>query len=376
MSCCGEGRGHAARLAALTEELLAEGHRVLLFAPGDAHTLLAPIYQDTPVSVRRIGGMRFAYTPAGRLHIGLSFLRNSGYLLRLPVMAARLALRLSAAQVDLVISDFEPSLPRAARLAGIPFLTVDHQSFLYQCDLGSLPWPLRWRAALMAPFTRAHYPKGAQAGVVSGFFQPPLLSGPVPRRTAGVLLRPEVRDLKASPGDHILAYFRRQAPEGLLDALGSCRRPVRVYGLGPLPRRGSIQFFPVSNTAFLGDLASCHALVSTAGNQLVGEALWLGKPVFAIPEPGNWEQRFNAWFLHQSGQGRTLDPKEAVFHALQDFLGRVPEYVQRLARDRSQQDGMPIILDTIREVLSQLPSIAGSTMNCRRSSSSRTVLAR
>lgn len=88
LSCCGEGRGHAARLAALTNELRRAGHRILLFAPGDAHGLLAPMYEGTPVRVRRISGMRFAYDARDRLRLGVSILRNLPFVAALPAASS------------------------------------------------------------------------------------------------------------------------------------------------------------------------------------------------------------------------------------------------------------------------------------------------
>ena len=54
---------------------------------------------------------------------------------------------------------------------------------------------------------------------------------------------------------------------------------------------------------FIDDLAGCQAVVSTAGNQLVGEALHLGKPLLVIPEPRNFEQAVNGHFLEERGAG-------------------------------------------------------------------------
>jgi uncharacterized protein (TIGR00661 family) len=320
--------------------------------------------------------MRFAYDATGRLQLGLSILRNLAFVVALPARARSLARRLRLAAVDLVITDFEPSLPRAAKIAGIPFLTVDHQSFLCHGNLGKLPWALRWRAALMAPFTRAHYPAGAQAAVISGFFQPPLLPGPVPTKTAGILLRPEVRASVPTDGSHLVAYFRRTAPEGLLEALIETGKPVRVYGLGPLPRRQNLEFHPVSNAGFLSDLASCEALVSTAGNQLVGEALWLGKPVLAIPEEGNWEQRFNAWFLDRGGEGMTNNPGETMDRTVQRFLSVLPQLRERICTSQARQDGMPVILETVLSVIEDLPNRMTRAVAPSSSTHSATVLIR
>lgn len=361
MSCCGEGRGHAARMAALTDELRAHGHQILLFAPGDAFELLAPKYERSSVRVRAISGLRFAYDRQGRVRLIQSLFRNLPFLVSLPVRIRRLVGRLKAAAVDLVITDFEPILPRAAKQANIPFVTVDHQSFLYQGDLKELPWGLRVRGALMAPFTRAHYPKGARAAAVSGFFQPRLLPSPVPTKTTGILLRSEVRDLKPTIENHLVAYFRRTAPDELLQALAThTQQPVHIYGLGIQPDRDHLKFFPVSNQSFLADLGSCRALITTAGNQLIGEALHLGKPVFGLPEKGNWEQQLNAWFLESSGQGTTLRSGESVEDALQRFLQDIPRMTEGNRTTAGLQDGLSDILQLVEEIVQGLPPRSSS----------------
>lgn len=81
------------------------------------------------------------------------------------------------------------------------------------------------------------------------------------------------------------------------------RREVRMYGLGAQPRRGNLVFRDIDEHRFLEDLATCDAMISTAGNQLVGEALYLAKPVLVLPEARNFEQYINAHFLARSGAG-------------------------------------------------------------------------
>jgi len=90
----------------------------------------------------------------------------------------------------------------------------------------------------------------------------------------------------------------------VLDSLRSWGRTVHVYGHGALGRSGNLEFFDIEPVRFVEDLARARALISSAGNQVVGEALALQKPVLAYPQPGNWEQQINAHFLQQSGMGR------------------------------------------------------------------------
>jgi uncharacterized protein (TIGR00661 family) len=98
---------------------------------------------------------------------------------------------------------------------------------------------------------------------------------------------------------------------------------VRLYGQGTQPADGNIEYRAVEEQGFLADLASCYALISNAGNQLVGEALFLRKPMLALPEPGNFEQAVNAHFL-RAGGGDSADSRTLTPDRLQEFLQTVP----------------------------------------------------
>src|SRR5690606_32445238 len=98
---------------------------------------------------------------------------------------------------------------------------------------------------------------------------------------------------------------------------------------------------------------SCEALFSTAGNQLVGEALYFGKPVFAIPEPRNWEQYINAHYLAESGAGKWMEFDEVRAADVAGFLDRLEEYRARI--DRQLMNGKPQALTAIKRHLRQTP---------------------
>jgi hypothetical protein len=70
---------------------------------------------------------------------------------------------------------------------------------------------------------------------------------------------------------------------------------------------------------FLEDLAGCRAVISTAGNQLIGVALYLCKPVCVMPEAcvECVEQRLNAG----SNIGRNVrDGGPEAVEILEQFL--------------------------------------------------------
>jgi uncharacterized protein (TIGR00661 family) len=321
----GEGRGHATRVRATVEELRSE-HEVTLFLCGDAHELLAPVYEGAEnVRVVRLPGLRFAYRGSHRLDYPATALRARQYLVNLPKLVGALARRLEAERPDLVVTDFEPALPRAARKVGVPFASFDHQHFLTNFDLSGLPTVLRWYASFLAPFVSAFY-RGQVRTIVSSFYRAPVKKGCEDTVVTGVILRPEIQNARADHGDHLLVYLRRLASPRILDTLRDCGREVLVYGLGERAREGNLVYRPISNHGFVRDLAGCEALVCTAGNQLVGEALHLGKPILAFPEDGNFEQAINGHFLKASGAGDCVNVADFNGRTLNTFLERIDEF--------------------------------------------------
>lgn len=321
-SLAGEGRGHAARARTLVDELRSK-HSVTIHTFGDAYSFLSPLYAGTDVGVEEIPGLRFRYDRRGRVDYVRSAAANVSILAQIAKTERRLAERLQRESVDLVLTDFEPALPRAARRAGIPAVSVDHQSVLAYADLSELPFSLRRHAAFLGAFVKRWTPEPSRR-VISSFYRPRLRPGVENVRFVGVLLREAVRRVEPTVGEHIVAYVRHGTPDRALDVLAAGPMPVHVYGRGWFAPRGSLVPCEVSETGFLQDLASSFAVVTTAGNQLVGEAIHLTKPVLALPEPGNREQEINAWFLDRSGAGRALGFDRFDASALESFLDDVP----------------------------------------------------
>jgi uncharacterized protein (TIGR00661 family) len=324
----GDGRGHATRVQTVVG-MLRDRHEVVVHAPLDAYDLLAPAYRDTAVEVREIPGVRSRYDDAGNLHYLKTVLHGVPRLVELNEVVDELADRMAREAPELVITDFDGLLPRAARRAGVPHLSIDHQHLLVHGDFSGLPVPLRAFAAAAGVYIRT-VSRSPVATIVSSFQHLPLASDREDVHAVGALLREEIRDAEPWPGGHLLAYFRRDAPPSVLEALAAAGGEVRIYGLGDRGRRGSLRFRPVDNAAFVEDLAGCRAVVSTAGNQLVGEALYLDKPVLAIPEPGNREQEINAHLLERNGGGTVMTSDEMTPGALRAFLDRLEVYRSRI----------------------------------------------
>jgi uncharacterized protein (TIGR00661 family) len=188
---CGEGRGHATRVRSIVEELRGQ-HRVVIYTYGQAYGLLQGAYANTEVELRHIPGLGFAYNRLRRLDYMRTAVQALPYLAQLPDLVYRLRQEIERDAPDLLISDFEPALPRAAKRAGLPFISLDHQHLLATADTCSMALRLQRYAAWVTPVINTFY-SGQRQTIVSSFHHLPLQPGMTDVTQIGVLLRPEIR---------------------------------------------------------------------------------------------------------------------------------------------------------------------------------------
>lgn len=62
-------------------------------------------------------------------------------------------------------------------------------------------------------------------------------------------------------------------------------------------------FYEIDDTNFIEAIRSCRALISTAGYELICEAIYLGKPVLMVPVKNHFEQHLNSIFFEHIGAG-------------------------------------------------------------------------
>ncbi len=323
-SLAGEGLGHATRVKTIVEDLVKD-HEITIFAPEQAYALLEPVYRKSPVHIEKIPGLVFQYNQKRKLDYTKTILSSLRYLHQLPRLVHYLSTKIRREKPDLIITDFEPALPRAAQQCSVPYISFDHQNFLRHYNLSGLSAKMRFKAwflALPIPwfYNRQHL------AIISSFYFPPLVPSRLSVHQIGVLLQKEIASARPTQGGYLLAYFRRYVPEHVLAALRSLEMPVKIYGLGKQPASANLSFCAIDSQSFIQDLIHCNALISTAGNQLVGEAIYLQKPVLAMPEDGNFEQQINGYFLEQSKAGITVQMNDFSEGILQNFMSRLHEF--------------------------------------------------
>lgn len=333
----GEGLGHARRALPILEHLRQRAHVVVL-ASGQATEWVRSRFcrggvgrsgtERCEFEVRSVAGYRFQYNSLSRVSIGGTLIaaRRTAALVDDAVRSLTSEL---VARTAIVISDFEPITIRAAEAAGVPSLSIDHQRFLQACQFNQTPPHVRGCAEVLRRVIDVIYGI-PQRLVVSGFYLPPLKREFGHARLAGVTIRQNLLRSERRQEQYLVAYVRHKCPTEVERTLARSPLPVFMYGTGRLARRGNLHYCESSDQEFSERLAACRAVVSTAGNQLIGEAFYLGKPVLAFPEPGNPEQHINAALLRLSGGGSACSHRRLTVPVLEEFLARQTQFDEAL----------------------------------------------
>ncbi len=343
----GYGRGHAARAQALLPELM-KRHDVRILAGDDAYDQLSTDYD-----VVRIPVLRYYHGQDNRRSPWQTIKRN------VPILADLVndgdACRMVCDEVrnyspDVVISDTEAWTHRAAHWQGIPRISFDHYGAMAYCRLG-LPLGDAFVAAMEALFYRVLVVRPHRIVAVAFYEGTPRRPGV---RAVGPIIRKEARAIEPTDDGFLLVYFSNAQihyTPAVAEALQQAGMPVRMYGLGREGQEGNVTFCRPGNLPFLRDLARCHAIFATAGNQMISEAIHFAKPMLLMPE-SSLEQRVNGRFIHQWGAGLSVTHKQVTGELLRGFLARRDELAANVGRH--QRDGLAEAVAAIEDAIVEL----------------------
>ncbi|HMY16542.1 MAG TPA: glycosyltransferase family protein, partial [Polyangium sp.] len=330
----GEGMGHAMRSRVVLEHLVSQGHEVEIMASGRAVEFLGKRFD----SVNRIHGFHIIYEH-NRVRRGKTLLSNvTQGAAGLPQNIAAYFELIREFRPEVVISDFESWTYLYAKTHGLPCISVDNMQIINRCTHDA---EIIGKHESSFTFTRL-FIKGklpfCNHYVITSFFRPPIRK---PKTTlCPPILRPEILAAERSEGEHLLVYQTAEGNEVLVETLQKTGIPCRIYGM----RRGlekevvegNMRYQPFSEDKFIDDLATSRAVIAGGGFTLMGEAVYLHKPMLAVPLGRQFEQTLNARYLELEGFGRQAesldDPK--VIH---DFLAAIPSCEEKLAK--YEQDG-------------------------------------
>lgn len=323
----GEGMGHAMRSRVVLEHLLAAGHQVEIMASGRAAEFLGKRF----AGVNPIHGLHMILEE-NRVRRGKTLWSNVlGGLLGLPGNIAAYFELIDEFEPEVVISDFESWTYLYGKTHRLPVLSIDNMQVIQRCEL---PPEFTDEHQVAFQLTRAFIKSKlpfCDAYFITSFTRPRVRKPDT--QLFPPILRPEILAANARLGEHLLVYQSGDNP-ALTVALDAAKVPARIYGMRPgiteAVVAGTLTFLPFSEAGFIDDLASCRGVVAGGGFTLMGEAVYLGKPMLAIPLSGQFEQVLNARMLAAAGYGMTAaDAGEPG--VLEKFLDGLDGYTATLS---------------------------------------------
>lgn len=330
------------RSRVVLEHLVREGHEVEIMASGRAREFLGKRFEG----VNQIHGFHMIYEE-NRVRLGKTLWSN------VTTGAAGVPENIGAYfdlikdfQPEAVISDFESWTYLYAKTHRLPLLSIDNMQIINRCTLPeSVIEGHTAEFQLTKAFIKSKLPF-CDEYFITTFFRPPVRK----ERTTlfPPILRPEILAAKATRGDHVLVYQTAEGNESFVEGLRKLDTEFRIYGIRRSikseEREGNLVFRPFSEQGFIDDLASSKAVIAGGGFTLMGEAVYLHKPMLAVPLHRQFEQVLNARYLEHEGFGmatESLDDPEVV----KRFLAKVPECEAKLAA--YSQDGNTLILKAL-----------------------------
>ena len=343
----GYGRGHAMRTLSVLPEMMKE-HEITVFTAGDAHDVLAPHFPT--VKIPMIG---YRYNDRGSHSVPRTIGGNVSVVSDLMLGGAGMASikkEFTERGIQLVISDSEAYTHRVAQRMRIPRISFDHVGILAYCK-PHFPSDL-WLAGMRDAVGYRTLMGIPERILISSFYQAtPAYPGV---RIVGPMLREAVLKARPVSGDYLMCYFNKgehQYQPHIDRALRLLDIPVVVYGTPYVGRSDNLDFRPPSNDQFVKDMAGCRAILSTAGNQTIGEAVHLGKPILALPENA-FEQRLNAHIIETMGVGCQADLGSLTPSDVDRFLGYHDHYVSHMTARAG--DGRAEAIETLHRFIGEL----------------------
>lgn len=309
---CGEGMGHAGRSIALIERLVRLGHQVRVFTFADGLAL----FEKSGFQPQRIIGLQFKERKDGTVDV-LGTIGNFRRYLKARRESLDLIQQMALAErPDLFITDFEPLVPLAATAVATDCVSLDNQHLFCQPLESFFPLYLKLYGRMAGAFVK-WWVKRTSLNIVTAFHHCP------PSRhyqSVGAMVRNRMAALAPSDGEHVLIYCREMIGRTITQLVAGLPQRFIVYGCREGAKAENLEYREMSYDGFAADLASCRAVICLAGQQLLGESRYFGKPVLAIPLAKQHEQDVNGRYLRQEGFGDFCWMADLSRQRIEEFL--------------------------------------------------------
>lgn len=299
----GEGRGHITQAISLYKILKLNGHVVGVCFVGEkgydflqSSNLECPIYSCNSLTIEYDSEHSFN-----------AFKTIAQFFKKIPLFVKEvnhISKHFKNNHFDAIINFYEPlgglyklTNPRCK----IPFISVAHQYTL----LNPLHPRPKESASQWLLHTYTRFTSFGSSKILALSFAPKICSKSIIKYVPP-LIRQELYDLHTSKENFVLVYLTE--PSTIDDIINwhKLHQDIKVNYYGkkkPRYYHPNFQYFKPDLTTFISSLASCSSVICSAGFELICEARYLGKPVYAVPVKKHIEQAYNAYDITSNGIG-------------------------------------------------------------------------
>ncbi len=332
----GEGMGHATRSEAVINNLLFNGHKIVILSYERAYDYLYDSFaeKDNVLEVKKIAGVNFIYEQ-NEFKLGKTVLREAtkidDFILKNSFIMINSIVKYNP---NLIITDFEPFSNFFSKLSKIPFICIYNINFAAKCAIDK-----KYARMFSNRFIEYVLKFDGDYNYITTVFDVPL-KAKYQHNTS--LVGPIVRDYfytgSKEEKDFILVYQTSKSNNRLFPVLKQSDQEYVIYGFNEDYRDGNLLFCKSGKEKFAEDLISCKGIITNGGFSLISEAVTLNKPIYSIPVKNQDEQEMNGYYIEKEGWGITS--KEINVDDLQQFLDNLEKYKRKLEEITFNRDDL------------------------------------
>ena len=319
----GEGFGHSSRSHLIAQHLIEQGHDIIFAASGKSLLYMRRYFGQR---VKEVYGPSFVFKD-GQLARMRTVKKNiKGFVSEHYKNSQLYRDQFKPFEPDLVISDFEPFSAWWAWWNKVPCISINNEHLLTLCKLEHIE--KQWLPKLASDTVTRIFCIDPVKYLIMSFFEAPL------KTKRAVIVPPVVRQavetLKPTQGEHILYYAGTyMTMEKLLNIFKAFpHQKFIIYSFDNNFVQENCVFRKIATDGFLDDLASCRAVIATAGFSLLSECMYLRKNMLLLPQHGQYEQMLNAHYAQKLGlASSTMSLDKNVLAAFLETLDkpRIPD---------------------------------------------------
>jgi len=258
---------------------------------------------DVPVKYR-FKGLSFVFGKNGGIDLWNTTMNAS-----LPNLRREIA-QLHVEDYDFVINDFEPVSAWACHKKKVPCISLSHQGSLLSKSVPSTEEKNHFGRFVLRNYAPAMMHFGFHFKAYDdNIFTP--------------VIRNQVRECEIDELDYYTVYLPAFDDERLVKKLsyfGNISWHVFSKHAKIASHIGNVIIRPITNDAFVADMAKAKGVFCGAGFETPAEALYLNKKLMVIPMKGQYEQQCNAAALELMGVPVIKNFKKKQFDKISHWL--------------------------------------------------------